>query len=260
MASNSHSLGLTTDSPGQETRAAFLQRLTSARRKIFALRASAVASVVMLAFAGLTDLPLPVLIGLLIFAADMQYLALRVRLEAPAVLDEEHEEAVNALQTQVEHTRNEGPSGLHQRWYMEWRLRQECARCRRYGLSLAVIVVKVEGPPGVPTEEWLPEATRAAEMTASAVRNVDLAADVGIGEFALSLVHCDHVGAIAAMGRLAYELKGFQLQMGSVVFPEDDVSAGEIIDLAYSRLEPWGDPDVDFEDEDPDGEADVEAA
>ena len=249
MASNSQSLAVQ-ERPPTTPRVPLLQRLTLERRKTLLLRASAIASVALLAFAGLTDLPLPVLIGLLIFAADMQFLALRVRFEAPAVSDAAHEEAVMALQTQVDQTRNEGPSGLHQRWYMEWRLRQECARCRRYGLSLAVVVVKVQGPEGVPAEDWLPDATRAAETMATAIRNVDLAAEIAQGEYAISLVHCDQVAAVAAMGRLAYELKGFNLQMGCVVFPEDDVASGELIDLAQTRLEPWGDPDDVVEDED----------
>ena len=223
-----------------QTRRPLLQRLTLENRKPLLLRLSAVASLGMLAFAGLVHLPLPYLIGMLILATDLQVLTLRVRLEMPSVNDAAHEEAVMALQQQVEQTRNDGPAGLHQRWYMEWRLRQEVARCRRYGLSLAVVVVKVEGPPGVPVEAWLPEASKAAELTASAVRNVDLAAEIGLGEFALSLVHCDQVGAIAAMGRLAHELQGLNLQMGCSVYPDDDVSSGELIDLALKRIEPWG--------------------
>jgi hypothetical protein len=243
MASNTQSL-----TAGEGARPAdrlpLLQRLSLERRKPLLLKLSAIASLAMLAFAGLTDLPWPVLLALLIFAADLQWMALRVRLELPVAGDAEHEEAVMALQAQVEQTRNDGPAGLHQRWYMEWRLRQECARCRRYGLSLAVIAVKVDGPEGVPQAAWLPEAYRAAESMATAIRNVDLAAEIGPGLYAVSLVHCDQVAAVAAMGRLAYELKGFDLQMGYVVFPDDDVAAGDIVDLAFSRLEPWGDDDA----------------
>jgi hypothetical protein len=249
MASNSQSLSVREGTLTTQ-RVPIWQRFALARNKTLALKASAVASVVMLAFAGLTDLPWPVLLGLVVFAADMQWLALRVRLEMPVVTDAAHEEAVMALQTQVDQTRNDGPSGLHQRWYMEWRLRQECARCRRYGLSLAVIYVKVQGREGQATEEWLPQASLAAQTMATAIRNVDLAADIAPGEYAISLVHCDSVAAVAAMGRLAYELKGFELQMGCVVFPEDDVAAGELIDLARTRLEPWGDPDAVMSEED----------
>jgi hypothetical protein len=228
-----------------QVRRPLLQRLTLESRKPLLLKLSALASLGMLAFAGLVHLPLPYLIGLLIFAADLQFLTLRVRLERPSVNDAAHEEAVMALQQQVEQTRNEGPAGLHQRWYMEWRLRQEVARCKRYGLSMAVVVVKVEGPEGVPVENWLPEASKAAELTASAVRNVDLAAEIGLGEFALSLVHCDQVGAVAAMGRLAHELQGLNLRMGCAVYPDDDVASGELIDLARDRIEPWGPAETD---------------
>lgn len=248
MAGNSHSLTVHEGSPLPERRP-LLQRLSLESRKPLLLKLSAAASLLMLAFAGLVHLPLSFLIGLLVLATDLQLLTLRVRLEAPSVNDAEREEAVMALQAQVEQTRNDGPAGLHQRWYMEWRLRQECARCRRYGLSLAVIAVKVEGPESVPDSQWLPEAYRAAVTMATAIRNVDLAAEIGPGEYAISLVHCDQVAAVAAMGRLAYELKGLDLQMGCVVFPKDDVASGEIIDLARSRLEPWGDPDLVIDEE-----------
>jgi hypothetical protein len=249
MASNSQSL-IVNEATQSETQLPWLQRLSLQRRKPLLLKLSALASLVMLVFAGLTDLPWPVLAGLVFLAADLQLLTLRVRLETPAsVSDAEHEEAVMALQAQVEATRNDGPAGLHQRWYMEWRLRQECARCRRYGLSLAVIAVKVDGPDGVPQSEWLPEAYRAAETMATTIRNVDLAAEIGPGLYAVSLVHCDQVAAVAAMGRLAYELNGFDPQMGYVVFPDDDVPAGEIIDLAVSRVEPWGEPSAELANE-----------
>src|SRR6185503_17755145 len=169
MASNSHSLMVHEGSPPQE-RPSLVQRLSLESRKRLLLKLSALASLLMVAFAGLVDLPLPFLIGLLVLAADLQLLTLRVRLETPPVNDAAHEEAVMALQAQVEQTRNDGPAGLHQRWYMEWRLRQECARCRRYGLSLAVIAVKVDGPEGVPESEWLPEAYQAALTMAEAIR------------------------------------------------------------------------------------------
>ena len=77
-----------------QPRRPLLQRLTLENRKPLLLKLSALASLGMLAFAGLVHLPLPYLIGLLIFAADLQLLALRVRLEMPSVTDAAHEEAV----------------------------------------------------------------------------------------------------------------------------------------------------------------------
>src|SRR5215210_1868363 len=117
MASNSHSLTVREGAMPQARRP-LLQRLTLENRKPLLLKLSALASLGLLAFAGLVHLPLPYFIGLLVFAADLQFLALRVRLEMPSVTDAAHEEAVMALQTQVEQTRNDGPAGLHQRWYM----------------------------------------------------------------------------------------------------------------------------------------------
>src|SRR5437763_1601234 len=111
MASNSHSL-TSGEGAGAQVRRPLLQRLTMENRKPLLLRLSALASLGMLAFAGLVHLPLPYLVGLLIFAADLQLLSLRVRLEMPAITDEAHEEAVLALQQQVDQTRSDGPAGL----------------------------------------------------------------------------------------------------------------------------------------------------
>ncbi len=36
--------------------------------------------------------------------------------------------------------------GLHQRWYFDLRLKEESERCRRYGYSMAVVVLKVLPP------------------------------------------------------------------------------------------------------------------
>src|SRR5205085_10644399 len=116
MASNSHSLtvreGAQTGAAMPAVRRPLLQRLTMENRKPLLLKLSALASLGMLAFAGLVHLPLPYLVALLIFAADMQFLILRVRLEMPSGNDAAHEEAVMALQQQVEQTRNDGPAGL----------------------------------------------------------------------------------------------------------------------------------------------------
>src|SRR3954468_1390671 len=111
MASNSQSLAGREGAPAQ-VRRPLLQRLTLENRKPLLLKLSALASLGMLAFAGFVHLPLPYLVGLLIFAADLQLLALRVRLEMPAANDAEHEEAVMTLQTQVEKTRTDGPAGM----------------------------------------------------------------------------------------------------------------------------------------------------
>jgi GGDEF domain-containing protein len=209
-------------------------------RQDLLLKAHAVVSICLLAVVGLFHVPLPFVVGVIAFSSYMNFLVLRIRL-GRTVATEETEETISGLHRQIERTRAaifDGHIGLHQRWYMEWRLKQECARCRRYGLSLALVAVKLDGLHEASEDAWLAEATRAADVTANAVRNVDMAAELTPTEFALSLVHCDALGAVAAMQRLANELQAYSVQMGYVVFPEDEGSPTELIELARARLEP----------------------
>jgi GGDEF domain-containing protein len=128
-------------------------------------------------------------------------------------------------------------TGLLNRWYLERRLDEEASRCKRYGYSMAVIVLKAGVPQlsGMSLDEWQEGSTDAAQRCLSVVRNVDLSALLGPLEFAICLVHCDREGAEAALARLVTELREYNCTAGISVLPEDDVAPNAMIELARVR-------------------------
>ena len=128
-------------------------------------------------------------------------------------------------------------TGLLNRWYLEKRLDEESARCKRYGYSMAVVVLKaaIVNTQGVSAEGWQVESATAAHRCAQVVRNVDLSASLAPFEFALCLVHCDRDGAQRAIERLTAELSEYECTAGVSVFPEDDCQPRAMIELAWVR-------------------------
>lgn len=128
-------------------------------------------------------------------------------------------------------------TGLLNRWYLERRLEEESARCRRYGYSMAVVVLKaaILQPQGISADGWQVESARAAHRVGQVVRTVDLSAALAPFEFALCLVHCDREGAERAIERLIAELSEYECSAGVAVFPEDDCAARAMIELARVR-------------------------
>jgi GGDEF domain-containing protein len=128
-------------------------------------------------------------------------------------------------------------TGLLNRWYLERRLDEEAARCKRYGYSMSVIVLKV----GVPqismmsVDNWQLESAEAAQRCLSVIRNVDLSSLLSPFEFAICLVHCDRDGAETVLGRLVRELSDHTCQAGIAVLPDDDVAPSAMIELARVR-------------------------
>lgn len=130
----------------------------------------------------------------------------------------------------------DGDYGLYQLWYFHLRVREEAERCRRYGLSMAVLVVRLD--PSITDQEerpWQMEIAHAAHLTAKSVRAVDITAVVERRTFSLCLVHCDRVGAETASIRILRALKHFNPVIGSVVFPEENVDAGSLLEVAQER-------------------------
>jgi GGDEF domain-containing protein len=202
----------------------------------------ALLTVTLVAWVGLSYWPLPVAIVALLGIGAIQLLVVRLHLGEPQIVEERHERLVASVQKQVDGVRRtamyDSTVGLYQRWYLEQRLKQECARCRRYGLSLAIIVVHFTrlDKGDYPEDEWQTEAVQAAYVTSCSIRNVDLAAIISDMEFAISLVHCDADGARMAMSRIAGSLEDHEFQMGAAVYPDDDLEPAELIELARSRV------------------------
>jgi hypothetical protein len=127
-------------------------------------------------------------------------------------------------------------TGLFHRWYLELRLEEETRRCRRYNLSMSLIVVRFEVElAALSTGEWQASASERAVLAAQSVRSVDLASVVGPGEFAICLVHCDRAGAEAVVNRLATRLGQWDFRIGVAVFPDDNCEGNALIELARVR-------------------------
>jgi GGDEF domain-containing protein len=133
-------------------------------------------------------------------------------------------------------------TGLLNRWYLERRLDEEASRCKRYGYSMAVIVLKAAVPQlsGMSIDNWQERSADAAQRCLSVVRNVDLSALLGPFEFAICLVHCDREGAEIVLNRLVSELQEYNCLAGISVLPDDDVVPNAMIELARVRSQEVG--------------------
>lgn len=128
-------------------------------------------------------------------------------------------------------------TGLLNRWYLEQRLDEEAARCKRYGHSMAVVVFKAVAIDlaRFSIDSWQQESAAAAQRAARVVRNVDLSASLAPFEFALCLVHCERTGAEAAMHRMLNAFRDYECRVGIAVYPEDECEPRALIELARVR-------------------------
>jgi len=131
-------------------------------------------------------------------------------------------------------------TGLYQRWYLETRIVEEAARCRRYSHSMAIVVLRA-GSMNLATwgeDSWQSRSLDIARRTASTVRNVDLSASIAPLEFALCLVHCDREGAVRALLRIGESLPEGISDAGIAVYPDDQCEPAALIELARGRSRP----------------------
>jgi GGDEF domain-containing protein len=147
------------------------------------------------------------------------------------------EKAFGRLKSQVEGIRRtvlfDPDFGLYQRWYFEFRLREEVARATRYGENFALMVVSLQ-----PTElaaEAPMVLSRAAYAVGHVVRSVDLSGYLEDGVFAICLLNCDSEGAEKAARRVEYALGSAKHTIAGVVFPDDSHDADELLRMALHR-------------------------
>ncbi|HEX5368518.1 MAG TPA: hypothetical protein VFY10_03805 [Dehalococcoidia bacterium] len=128
-------------------------------------------------------------------------------------------------------------TGLLNRWYLDRRLDEEAARCKRYGYSMAIVTLRaaVLDLPGISVDGWQVEAAQAAHRAVQVIRNVDLSASLAPFEFALCLVHCDRDGAERVVERLVRELRDYDCSIGVSVYPDDNCEPAALIELARVR-------------------------
>jgi GGDEF domain-containing protein len=131
-------------------------------------------------------------------------------------------------------------SGLYNRWYLELRLQEEFLRCKRYGISMAVIVIRLGSVAlaDLSLDSWGGLASSLAHTMAQSVRAVDITAALAPMEFAICLVHCDRSGAEAAIERVTSQLQGHPADVGLAVYPEDPYDGKALIELARGRASP----------------------
>lgn len=131
-------------------------------------------------------------------------------------------------------------TGLLAQWYFELRVDEEAARARRYGLSL--VILTLAGTQADDSIERNPLG-RGTDQTAAAVsrsvRGTDLVGTVGFSELAICLVHCDRAGAIPVIRRLMDVLGAGDWRLGIAVYPDDDFSGKDLIQVAQARSAPW---------------------
>ncbi len=125
-------------------------------------------------------------------------------------------------------------TGLYHAWYLEMRLEEEATRCDRYGLEMALIVLRAGQVdlPQLSSGEWGSLAASVARSAARTVRTVDMTAALGPMEFAVCLVHAGHETALAVTRRLLEELSGLECSVGVVVYPSDCDDVSELVQLA----------------------------
>jgi diguanylate cyclase len=106
-------------------------------------------------------------------------------------------------------------TGLHNRRAWDQVLAREEERCRRFGHSVAVVVVDLDGLKQV--NDALGHAAgdalivRTAAALRKAARDIDLVARLGGDEFGLLALDCDEAGAQALVGRLRAALTEAQV-------------------------------------------------
>ncbi|MPZ50301.1 MAG: hypothetical protein GEU75_13555 [Dehalococcoidia bacterium] len=117
------------------------------------------------------------------------------------------------------------------------RLEEEGARCTRYGLSMAVIVMRTGliNLGDMSMDGWQARSAEIAQRTLQVVRTADLVASLAPFEFAICLVHCGREGAHHALDRLLAQLTDFNCDTGIAVYPEDNCDPPALVELARVR-------------------------
>ncbi len=111
---------------------------------------------------------------------------------------------------------------------LEDRLEIETERARRYGRHLGLLMLRVTGP-GELVDAHVQAIVRS-------LRRMDLLADYGGDELALLLPEADRPAIDSVLGRVRAAPDGVHVECGSVAFPTDQTSAGEMIGHARARL------------------------
>jgi GGDEF domain-containing protein len=128
------------------------------------------------------------------------------------------------------HTRNgrrlsilDPQTGLLQRWYFELRVADEARRSRRYGVSMAMLYLKVEADVAHANDpDWNIDAQMdLVQVLARQMRGVDLASRTAEREFALCLPHTGEEGALSLAWRISQNVGAYTMTMRKAVAPDN---------------------------------------
>jgi GGDEF domain-containing protein len=200
----------------------------------------------LLGWAGLTlhqEQPIPgTVFGALFLVAGEILLAAKLRRKTPAASDTQRisQEADRGRRLAIYNP----STGLLAQWYFELRLDEELARAKRYELPLVVLTLSGskseaesgEGPFG-------PGANETSRIASAVVRRTDLVGSIGFSEYAICLLHCNRAGAVPFIRRLMEALGDGDWRLGLAVYPDDDYSGKELLELADMRSAPWRVPE-----------------
>lgn len=130
-------------------------------------------------------------------------------------------------------------TALYHRWYFELRVGEEIGRCRRYGLSMAIIVVTAAARRGANTEA---SRVQLAQTVNHMVRSVDIAASLDEFEYGICLPHAEAGGAGTTLARLTSELSEHHVTLGLALYPDHGLEGEALIEHARAQIRGGGTP------------------
>ncbi len=139
------------------------------------------------------------------------------------------------------HTRNgrklsilDPHTGLLQRWYFELRIADEARRCRRYGLGMSTLFIKVEDDEAHADDpDWTTEVQMdLVQILARQMRAVDLASRTGNREFALCLPHTGEEGALSLAWRISQNVGAYKVTMRKAMAPDQGFDFDALYEVA----------------------------
>ncbi len=119
------------------------------------------------------------------------------------------------------------------RWYFDFRLNEEVERCRRYGFSLTLLLIRL---PQAREAEVRIKTSELVQRLSTGLRPFDIPAQLSDSEYIVCLIQCDRYGAESVARRLGLA-DAFDAHAALAVLPADGEDARVLMRVAESRLE-----------------------
>jgi GGDEF domain-containing protein len=125
-------------------------------------------------------------------------------------------------------------TGLLQRWYFELRVADEARRCRRYGMGMSTLFIKIEADEALVTDpDWTTEVQMdVIQVFARQMRAVDLASRIDDREFALCLPHTGEQGAMSLAWRISQNIGAYQVTVRKAMAPDQGLDFDALYEVA----------------------------